>query len=284
MSRGVSQAVTAVRWQASLHRHALGSDPVLVLAPPKVGSRALRQAMLDATGVEPLHAHWVTAQGIRRAQSWWQHAAGVDAPAPIHHRGRYIRYRLALPRRGRWRIVTGVREPMRRLVAEFFQVGGELGWFDELQTAADPDPAELVDRFVAWVGQAPSTADWYREELETVTGIDMYARPFPTDRGFDTFENPKCRVLLVRNEDLRRVGPEATAAFLDTSGPVDLPETNVGAAKQYAPLYSRFLQHAELPAALLDAVYEQPAARHFYTASERSSFRADWIGGTRADA
>ncbi len=284
MPNPISRAVSATRWQAALHWHTLGQDPVIVFAPPKIGSRTLTETMRSATGAGVLHAHWVTRTGVNRTRTWWSDHAGITEPAPAHHRGNYIRHRLALPHRGRWRIITGVRDPVARLVAEFFQVGSALDLFGVPDEAADEDIGALTTQFLDWASTAPSTRDWYADELRAATNIDPYEHAFPTGRGYETYENDRCRVLLVRTEDMRRIAPRALAEFLELPDDVTLTDSNTASRKAYAETYDRFRRSAELPEWFLDEHYDGVPCRHFYTDDERARFRSMWTRGDHVDA
>jgi Putative capsular polysaccharide synthesis protein len=171
----------------------------------------------------------------------------------------------------RWKVVTSVRDPVARLVAQWFQ---EHARFDNRPISAD----DVVDQlFALW---KRLDHDWFEFQYGAMLGIDVYEHPFDPAVGFGVIENPAIDALLLRQESLDR-SAAPLREFFELSGPVDLRPANVGADKDYASLYGDVLDRVRLPDALLDSVYSTRFVRHFYSDTEIDAFRRHW---TRAEA
>jgi len=118
--------------------------------------------------------------------------------------------------------------------------------------------------------------DWFTVQLEAVTGIDVFAEPFQPATGWHVYEQGRFRVLLMRFEDIGRVGPPALQQFLSLETAPVIVHRNEGIAKPYADLYRLFLSTAEIPPQILDLAYESQLARHFYSDDENTAFRSSW--------
>ena len=86
-------------------------------------------------------------------------------------------------------------------------------------------------------------------------------------------------MLLLRNEDLRRTGPQALGDFLGVN-PLPLVEANIGDEKRYAGVYAEFRARG-VDTELVDLLHGSKLARHFYTPDELAHARARWSPADR---
>ncbi|MEQ8841674.1 MAG: putative capsular polysaccharide synthesis family protein [Acidimicrobiales bacterium] len=267
----------------ALHlRRTYGARPLVVYSLPKVGSTTLLHTA-RAGGRAALPAHRLSPRGraaeatqreihpptLRSTKVWRAGYGGL-------WRSEYLARRFAStsPTDPKWEIVTGVRDPVARSISAFFHAGERSDNVDPTLAPDEVDLDELRARWVAtyWRG---ASFDWFSQELESTTGIDVFATPFPHAAGHETYANERFRVLLVRNEDIDRVGAEALARFLATPHRTP-PASNRSDDKQYGGIYRRFLDTLTVPDEILDHAYESRLAAHFYTPQERSAFRQKW--------
>jgi hypothetical protein len=267
-------------FKANLRRR-FGRQPVVVYSMPKVGSTAMLHAT-RASGRPAIPVHNLspaererearqterTALQVRSTKLWRAGYGGV-------WRSEWVAQRLGARAAEPWTIITGVREPVARSISAFFHAGERSEAFDPLLEADDIDLGAVVERWESTYWSA-ARRDWFIDELRAVTDVDVYAEPFPHADGHTTYETTNTRVLLVRNEDIDRVGPAALAAFLDT--PVAPPPgSNRARDKNYAGLYERFMADVKISGEILDHAYESRVAIHFYTPEERAGFRRRWV-------
>jgi hypothetical protein len=132
----------------------------------------------------------------------------------------------------------------------------------------------IVDRYVI----GPGSGDWYDTQMKPVFDIDVYAQPFPHHQGHEIYHGKNnSRLLVLRLEDLNRVGQKVLGDFLDLEQ-FELVQANVSEQKGYADLYREF-KKLPLPASYLEKMYSSTYARHFYTDEEIHSFYQKWITG-----
>ena len=244
--------------------------PVLVYSAGKVGSMALAETVERGLGRRTVHLHFVTREGRRLDAA----EAARFGTTPSSHRWNadYAWVRTQLQRRRRWEVVTGARDPVSRSISSVFETAGAYGLVRGGEGSLDVIHREVVRRIDVVAGRA----SWFDRELRAVCGVDVLARPFDVERGYEIHEHGRFRVLLVRFEDLRRVGGEALGTFLGVGAP-ELSSTNVAASKPYAELYERYRSTVRFPAPLLDRAYGTREAQALYRPEELAELRRRWV-------
>jgi hypothetical protein len=261
-------AVVKARYLLHLRRELAASraEPIVVFSPGKVGSTSLMASAAAATSRPVLHCHRIARERRAPDPRW---GGGGKRPF-VQWRGDYLRGQLRRHREQPWDIVSGVREPISRAVSTLFQIGS-------LPDANTPHFVEsMVENLAALFRARCAELDWFGDQLEAVTGIDVFSQPFDHAAGWQIYETSQFRVLVVRFEDLSSAGPVALQKFFGLEEAPSLVHKNDAKRKDYAHLYSQFRERATLPADLLEMAYESALARHFYTDAERAAFRSRW--------
>jgi hypothetical protein len=251
--------------------------PVVVYTIGKTGSSTVLATLRAAVPHRPaLQIHHLQPHRVALSEAAYRRLDPPIVAAHVvaaQHAIRHARPSVAAP----WDVITLVREPMAQDLSVFFQVAERRGFirFDAGGNLVEPAsvPA-LHERFLDWRDHEDD-ARWFDEDFEPSLGIDVYAAPFDPARGFARLDGERARVLLLRNEDLRRVGPAALGDFLGIDPPA-LVTANVGDDKRYAAIY-RAVRSLGMPAELVDRLHATKLAQHFYTAEELAAARAIWV-------
>lgn len=179
-------------------------------------------------------------------------------------------------------LVSAVREPVAIAVSSLF--------YNFIPRNPDVDINEVADEeFAARLQRGESFSspsfhlDWFDIEVKPLTGIDVYADgPFPTETGYRVYggdmEDRHTDLLVMRLEDLGRIGTSALSEFTGKEAPAELPRINTGDDTEYAARYDAFKREARLPEEWVMWQLNSQFARHFYTDQEREGFAARWIG------
>lgn len=270
--REVTQQYRRIRTEWVLARQLRGAQPVLIYSLGKVGTTSLATVLDQQFHVPVVHCHEI-AQVPSPADWERRHPDSHGVVPPAAWRGDYIARRMRRDPSARWDIICGVRDPVARHVSALFQHRGTFGVREH--DDEDQEIAAIEHAIAMQFREGEAGLDWFDAELHEVTGVDVFAEPFPHDAGYQIYENGRFRVLLIRFEDLARVGPSAVAAFLGVQI-AEVPHENVGAQKSYQALYRRFLERGVITDESLDLAYGSRLATHFYTAHEIEAFRARW--------
>jgi len=265
--RRASTVVDKVASQVELARLIRTRDPILIYSMGKAGTSAMTASVKAVTGRPVVKVHAISRSGVEQRRL----SSGGGRPR-ILWAGNHLRREFRLDPRHRWTVICGVREPIARGVSAYFYRPRPA---TTVRTHGDRDvdaSARAVGQYVAGL----AGHDWFEEELRSMTGIDVYAKPFEPGRGFATYEAGRFRVLVVRSEDLRRVGPAALAAHLGLADPVPILDRNLGEDHLAGDAYTLFKRTVRFPRPLVESAYDTRLARHFYDAAEIEGFIRRW--------
>ncbi|MBN1687661.1 MAG: hypothetical protein JW893_01025 [Candidatus Omnitrophica bacterium] len=241
-----------------LFRHGLWfagmNYPVLLFQMGKVGSVTLRSS-LEAAGKTVLHTH--------------DFSENADA--------RMIRKLIRQGRKG-WKVITLVRDPVAYRISTVFQnLDNPESFFfvaprECLRLLTHQEIADhAIEKILEY---APHPFDWFRTQLNDKFSVDVFSVPFDPSQGFQIYEGPLAKVLLIRYEDLWEKGKVALKAFLNMEEDFKWIPANLSSEKWYHDVYEYFKQQAILPGDFLKRLYDHPWTRHFYTEQEITLFKS----------
>ena len=259
----------------SATRERLRHRPIVVFSMGKSGTTSLTTALERESGRPVVKAHALSRTGIDTRLAKAARLGVVDRPRFLWSCEEIAR---ALALGGRWDLLCGVRDPVALAVSDHFygiQRQREVGrrpWIaeDDFDAHTEAITRNLEENFIQ--------TDWFARELAPLTGIDVYATPFPHAEGVRSYANGRFRALVIRAEDLAESGPRTIASFLGLTTPLTIERHNEGDARNPTSAYHRFVEAAALPADIVDATYATPLAQHFYDDAERQRFRDRWAG------
>jgi len=255
---------------------------IIVFQMGKVGSKTVQESLVRAykklhQPVDVHHSHilcnFVNAETIIRKER-----PNPEPTLAVINAGRELRKQIDYFSEHQWKIVTLVRDPVARNVGTFFQVLDEHipNWAHK--HASNTLKVDEIQKAFLSAGSIHSEpVRWFDEQLLPVFGVDVFAETFPKETGYKIYNpNSKTPVLLIRLEDLNRVGSLAMKEFLDLDN-FELYNVNIGEEKEYAELYRLFKQNP-LPIEYIQAMYNTKYAQTFYTDSDIAEFSIKWEG------
>ncbi|MGH0030088.1 MAG: putative capsular polysaccharide synthesis family protein [Myxococcota bacterium] len=279
--RSLAHLRRARRDVASLDPTRPGQAPVLVYQMAKVGSSTVEATLraLDPPRRPCLKVHFLSEEGARRERAYDRQRGG---PLYVSYYGALaVRLGARLRRLGgalRLPVISLVRDPIAREVSGLFQIPDfrEVSLRDR-DGALDPTRiVEYLEERLASGGAAGAAERWFDEELRRVFDVDVFAEPFPRERGWDVRRSRSARVLLLRTEDLDRTLGPALARFLDLPKEPAVVRANERSASPDAAAYAEVRSRLRLHPALVDEIYAQRLPRHFYDAAMLDGFRRRW--------
>ena len=252
------------------------SHPILVYQMGKVGSRTVFEG-LAASGLGTPIFHLHRLAGIEAIERELAQHGGAGQERALEHLAlsRHVRDRVVSESREHWNVITLVRDPVARNLSSFFyNLSDYVAASDLRQERREHTLHALVMAFLNGFDHAFSLR-WFEQQLEPFFGIDVFAQPFSGERGYAIQETERCRLLILRTEDMERVLAGAMERFLGLSD-FRPPAVNLGKQQGYAQLYRDLLDHIVLPPTYLSYVYDSRLARHFYTHEERAARTRFW--------
>ena len=230
-------------------------DNILVYQMGKVGSVSI-QVALRHKGLHARHAHWMKGGG--------------EYPTSKKQLAKDIKS----GKRGNWKVISLVREPVARNISAFFQ-GIEQYYPDYKEYEYKEDVLEyfLQDYNHQW----PEL--WFDEEIMDVFDFDLFSTDFNRSQGYQIYEVERGEILMIRLEDADRVVPEAMEEFLGIED-VKMARSNDFVKRhngtRVGKIYEGFLEMAEFPEDFLDEMYDMRYAKHFYSKKELKNFKETW--------
>jgi hypothetical protein len=276
--RTATELYQSMRFRLQHH----GRAPVIVVHQmARVGSvtvlRAIRRRLPRA---DVYHTHYLHPRTIAEHRERFTriHRDTGRAGLPREFLGaRMLDQRLRRDANERWHVITLVRDPVARTVSAFFRHftfnHPELG----RDFHAEPANADrLIDLFLDPAEpEHEFTLGWFDRELRDVLEIDVFASAFSHASGWARYDSARCRLLLLRLEELDQIGAGELSDFLDAPG-LTLTAANRTENEPYFAAYRRFLERLQLPPSYLDRMYGSRLACHFYTEDELERFRTRW--------
>lgn len=270
-----------------------GEPPILVYQMGKVGSTSITETLQMANiGRRIYHFHILRPERVRVYEEFYKKSSPIN-PNYKHRKLKYVwlcQYIRKQIERGlngkKWKIVTLVRDPIARNIADFFenstvrpsgrarQYKVQSDWYNFEIMVNDNALEELIQIFLEkYKHDCP--LQYFDLEFKSVLGIDLYASDFPTSRGYKIYKGNEFDILLIRLEDLNKCATEAFKEFLSIDN-LTLLNRNVGTKKEYADMYRVFKNHIVFPEGYIDRMYSSKLARHFYSEAEIERFRKKW--------
>jgi hypothetical protein len=274
------------RMYARIYGEQRGKEMLFIHQMGKVGSTTIA-ASLRAAGVRRDKAvyqtHFLSEAGIafRRELALagygsWDNMTTKGKKG--HMRGQMLHDKLVRMReRGdHCQVITLVRDPVATNVSGYFHKNE--WWPDNVRDAVRGGRSDMLetlkaDFMAAYPHHVPLT--WFDMEIKDMFGIDVFATPFPREKGYHIYRTPFADLLLIKLEKLNGVAETAFGEFLNVPQ-FKLVKTNTAEEKWYADAYDAFKGWLELPEAYLDEQYNSTYARHFYAPEELAAFRGKW--------
>ena len=243
--------------------------PILVYQMGKVGSSSIYQS-LKKYGCHPVfHVHRINPKNIEAVSRDHLRRSGRSKDERL---GVFLYERIFL-RKVPVNIITLVRDPIARNISAFFQ---NFEMFVGRQSHDWADMDDLISRFLAEYNH-DVPLKWFDDELQAVSGVDVYNYPFPKKEGISQIEEGHCRILMLKLEIDDDCKEKALHNFLKLKKELHLVNKNIGAAKNYASTYRKFLKHIQLPSDYVQKMTASLFTRHYYSETEIDRIRKRWL-------
>ena len=238
-------------------------EAILVYQSGKVGSFSLYQS-LKKGGISCAHIHRIADSD------------GKNAVYYARYPELYRVWKDTLDETKRMKIITLVRDPIRRSISAMFQ-GIYRNCICDIPTGIS-----LYDNVFSGIvqdadyGKTGYMCEWFHDELEKTTGVDIYKYHFNKEEGYGIIKEQGIEILILtmekmnQNEDVIRefVGGEKKHNFT-------LLRQNVGSEKNYRYLYEEIIKALRIPSRILDFYFENnDEMKHFYTEEDMKQFRS----------
>ena len=249
--------------------------PVIVYQMGKVGSKSIEQSLRSYDLDAPIcHSHLLnhlveTEKNTRRTR-----AKPGQTLVELNH-ARQLRATVLGTPYIHCRLISVVRDPIARNISAFFQnINEYVPEFAATLSNGEVNVGDLCRAFIERFDHETPLA-WFDNQMRPVFGIDVFASPFPKDRGFSIYKAQAASLLLFKLEHLQNCVQAAMKEFLGVERFV-LQNANTSDQKEYKDVYREFLGAVQLPDDYIERFYGSQMVRHFYTDDEIAGFRSRW--------
>ena len=169
---------------------------------------------------------------------------------------------LLAQRREKIKIISLFREPIEQNISWFFMVmfNGKGSIFIENKSTLS-----LIQRFLKYRHLLERLLAWFDEEIKQCFNIDVFARPFPKEQGYDFYKNEwGVELLLMRYNLNDRTKEKLIEEFIGIKD-FKLINKNISANKPYGNAYEAFKKELKLPLWYIDKVKNSKYFNHFYS-------------------
>lgn len=217
---------------------------ILLHSFPKTGNKSLIKSFAKAGNVHSTN-HGICYSDI--SKSYFDEVMGVIGNKDI-------------------RIVTGVREPIERIIAHRWQGIARPYEYGEKCVS------EFVDK--TYSSFHKSEIEWLDTEIRDIFGIDVFEHPFDKTKGYSIMRKNNISIFLYRLDFLNSLEKEL-GEFCGVED-FKLKSDNVGADKYYALAYSEYKKNIKIDKEFFAECLTSKEMTHFYTEEECSAYKEKW--------
>ncbi len=260
------------------------ADLTVVYSPPKVGGQTIAATLWAHPAIpQPKHVHFLSPKGLAFMEWLIEQSSGHANQhewRTLMAHSRWVRVLLAAKRMLRAAgmesmvpkpvLIAGVREPMGQYLSMVFQA-----WW---MYADSPEALNAESIRAKMLGDPwrHKCNNWFKDDMGDTIGLDVFAKPFPTERGWDIYENDIARVLIIRQDNLDRLHEALGKLYGIEPSSVKMENRNRGDEKDYSAQYNAVKKAWRPTEQDLEEVYSAPYVSHFYTSREIEGFKNRW--------
>ena len=243
----------------------------------KVGSQSINIALKAARAnirrnLKSFHIHLLHPENIQRWTGEYRDR-GLNLPL-VHSSAELGRdlYKHIFACRRSARIVSLVRLPLDRAISSFFHMlNFHLHRQDFEFAKANVSLDELHEAFYyAQEYIFPYTLNWFEEEFQPVTGIDIYQHPFDREAGSITVSQGPYDLLLMRTELENPCKEVLMRDFLELPDFQFVGQRNISIRK-FGEIYQEFKQNVSFRDEYIQQMMASQFVSHFFSQSEIDS-------------
>ena len=249
--------------------------PVVVYSHPKTASRAIEAAINEVPDVGSFHVHVLQCRHFTwrdfRVEPPNDRGIVPDGqPAQWAVRSKIIETERSL------NLISMVRDPVAVSVSWFFF--GLQRWFG-CQHKPDPSNFEF-DELCGYFHNRfahDGMLNWFEDEWNITTGVDVYNVPFDRDRGWHVYKRAKVKALVLSAHLSDEAKAEALTGFIGRSVSV-VPRVNESSNRPSPEIYEKLKESIRNNSPLVDRLLGSRYTRHFFPEEQIEGFRNRWLG------
>ena len=254
--------------------------PVLVYQMGKVGSTSVSKSLKAAGLINYVFDIHFLSKDLIKYRNFYVESGIV--PVPYHlDLGLSLRKRIIRGGCNEFKIISMVRDPIARQISDIFE-NLELICMEAKMPSVLFDAVEIynfIEKKFADDSFFDYVFNWFDNELKKVFGIDVFAHPFNRESGWSLYRNGNTEALIIRLDDLSRVGENVITNFLGYESKRKIPilKANVRSQTQQSDAYQFVKDRLRLNKFFCEKIYASRFVRHFYSDDQVKKMSRQWI-------
>lgn len=256
---------------------------IIIYQMGKVGSTTIHQSLEKAGLSLPIYkVHFLSDEGIKHGEEFHQKTLKKPWESTPHiETSHFLRQKIQSDEPIQWKIITLVREPISREISEFFQYLPSL-YPELLDEDGNLEKSRalkvLQTKLMFYKPESNYTCRWFDVEIKGSFGVDVYAYPFNTQKGYTIISDRNIDLLILRLEDLDQTFSQAITEFLGLQTPIQMVKSNIRTEQERGSLYRQVEQDFTIRSSICRKIYGSKYATHFYSETDRERLIQKWSG------
>jgi hypothetical protein len=117
---------------------------------------------------------------------------------------------------------------------------------------------------------------WFGQHFDPVIGTRFEKMPFDKDRGYSTFRKNGMDILVIRFEDLAKIGQKVIGEFLDIEN-FQMKRDNISENKEVGAMISSSIKQLNFSKGFLEKIYNNAYCSKFYTKKHTDDFKKRYL-------
>jgi hypothetical protein len=117
---------------------------------------------------------------------------------------------------------------------------------------------------------------WFKEHFDPVIGTHFEEMSFDKNRGYSSFEKDCLDILVIRFEDLTKIGPKVIGDFLGIKN-FKMKKQNISEKKEVGAMISKSIKHLNFLDEFLNKIYNSDYCSKFYTPRHITEFKNKYL-------
>lgn len=185
------------------------------------------------------------------------------------------------------KIITGVREPIERIISQKWQ---RIGCYYQNKDKCYPVLIdENYDNYITDLISYENShersfdcenvfytdiADWFYEHIEKVFGINVFEHKFDKNKGYTIINKDNISLFIYRLDKLSGLEQEISEFSEDNS--FKLKKENVASEKAYSLAYNEYKKQVKIEERFFNSLVNSKGMTHFYTEKECEKYKKNW--------
>lgn len=193
------------------------------------------------------------------------------------------------------KIISGVREPIERIVSQKWQrmdFPYSCSSDSNIPLIIDEHYENFITRLISYetlktklsrtkfdytnggISYYADIADWFEDHIKKTFDINVFEYPFNKEKGYSIIKNKNISIFIYRLDKLSKLEKEIGEFVGNVT--FTLTKSNVASEKKYVFAYKEYLKKVKIKKSFFDSLTCSKGMTHFYTQEECEKYKNKW--------